>query len=139
MKLRVMLQMNRHTKNKIRYLVGDFNQDLIKYHTDTNYQNFIDNAASHGLVQLVSRPTRITDKSATLIDHVYTNNLDNRLSCNVLTLDLSDRLATHTRLLLKKTKTKHSTNFRNKRNDIYHDIRIFNEANNETFKNSVKN
>ena len=52
---------------------------------------------------------------------------------------MSDHLATHTRILLNKTKTKHSTNFRNKRNDISHDIRIFNEANNETFKNLVKN
>ena len=104
----ILQKLNRHTKNKICYLVGDFNQDLIKHHTDANYQNLIDNAASHGLVQLVSRPTRITDKSATLIDHVYTNNLDNTLSCNILTLDLSDHLATHTRVLLNKTKTKHS-------------------------------
>ena len=126
-------------KKNICYLVGDFNQDLIKHHTDANYQNLIDNAARNGLVQLVSRPTRKTDKSATLIDHVYINNLDNTLSCNILTLDLSDHLATHTRVLLNKTKTKHSTNFRKKRNDISHDIRIFNEANNETFKNLVKN
>ena len=96
----ILQKLNRHTKNKICYLVGDFNQDLIKHHTNANYQNLIDNAASHGLVQLVSRPTRITDKSATLIDHVYTNNLDNTLSCNILTLDLSDYLATHTRVLL---------------------------------------
>ena len=135
----ILQKLNRHTKKKICYLVGDFNQDLIKHHTDANYQNLIDNAASHGLVQLVSRPTRITDKSATLIDHVYTNNLDNTLSCNILTLDLSDHLATHTRVLLNKTKTKHSEKFRNKRNDISHDIRIFNEANNETFKNLVNN
>ena len=57
----ILQKLNRHTKNKICYLVGDFNQDLIKHHTDANYQNLIDNAASHGLVQLVSRPTRITD------------------------------------------------------------------------------
>ena len=110
----ILQKLNRHTKNKICYLVGAFNQDLIKHHTDANYQNLIDNAASHGLVQLVSRPTRITDKSATLIYHVYTNNLDNTLSCKILTLDLSDHLATHTRVLLNKTKTKHSTNLRNK-------------------------
>ena len=77
--------------------------------------------------------------SSVLIDHVYTNKLDNTLSCNILTLDLSDHLATHTRVLLNKTKTKHSNKFRNKRNDISHDIRIFNEANNETFKNLVNN
>ena len=43
----ILRKLNRHTKNKICYLVGDFNQDLIKHHTDANYQNLIDNAAQH--------------------------------------------------------------------------------------------
>ena len=54
--------------------------------------------SSDGLVQLVSRPTRITDGSATLIDHVYTNNVDNIKSCNILTVDLTDHLATLTKI-----------------------------------------
>ena len=57
--------------------------------------------SSHGFVQLVSRPTRITDISATLIDHVYTNNVDNIKSCNILTVDLTDQLATHTKIYFK--------------------------------------
>ena len=57
--------------------------------------------SSHGLVQLVSRPTRITDSSATLIDQVYTNNVDNIKSCNILTVDLTDHLATHTKISFK--------------------------------------
>ena len=56
------------------YLVGDFNQDLIKFDSDANYQNSIDATVIHGVVQIVSRPPRITDKSVTLIDHVDTNN-----------------------------------------------------------------
>ena len=56
-----------HSNYKI---VGDFNQDLIKYDDNLDCQNLIDNAHNHGFVQLESRPTRITDHSATLIDHV---------------------------------------------------------------------
>ena len=88
------------------YLVGDFNQDLIKYDSDSHSQNLVDLTSSHGLVQLVSRPTWITDSSATLIDHVYTNNVDNVISCNILTLDLSDHLAIHTKVFLKSNCTR---------------------------------
>ena len=38
----ILQKLNHHTKNKICYLVGDINQDLIKHHTDANYQNLID-------------------------------------------------------------------------------------------------
>ena len=38
----------------------------------------------------------------TLIDNVYTNNLNSALSCNILTLDLTDHLATHTKVSLRK-------------------------------------
>ena len=88
----VLQKLNRHSK-KLVYLVGDFNQDLIRYEYDINCQNLIDYATNHGFVQIVSRPTRITDHSATLIDHDYTNNLDSTLSCNILTCDISDHLA----------------------------------------------
>ena len=94
----VLQKLHWYTKKKLLYLVGDFNQDILKYNTDTNSQNLIDMCSSHGLVQLVSRPTRITDSSATLIDHVYTNNVDNIKSCNILTVDLTDHLATHTKI-----------------------------------------
>ena len=82
------LDSNRYA-NKIKYIVGDFNQDLIKHDNDEDCQNLIDNAHSHGFAQIVSCPTRITEHSATLIDHVYTNDIDSTLSCNILTLDVS--------------------------------------------------
>ena len=98
---KVLQKIHRHTKNKMAYIVGDFNQDLIKFDTDAHSQKLIDLTSSHGFVQLVSKPTRITDSSGTLIDHVYSNNIDNTLSCNILTLDLSDHLAIHTKTSLK--------------------------------------
>ena len=54
--------------NKIKYIVGDFNQDC---------QNLIDSAHSHGFAHLESA-----------------------LSCNIITLDISDHLATHMQISL---------------------------------------
>ena len=49
-------------------MCGDFNVDLLQYdkHRDTN--NFIDQLYSLGLHPLITRPTRITSHSNTLID-----------------------------------------------------------------------
>ena len=85
---------------KIKYILGDFNQDLIKYDNHIDCQNFIDNAHNNGFVQLVSCPTRVTDHSATLIDLVFADKIKSTLSCNIITVDLCDHLATHTKLSL---------------------------------------
>ena len=129
------LNTNRYA-NKIKYIVGDFNQDLIKHDDNAYCRNLIDNAHNNGFVQLVSHTTRITDHSATLIDHVYTNNLDSALSCNILTLDLSDHLATHTKISLGGTT--HASRIAGDnyaKNNI--ETRMFNDANHEIFKDLI--
>ena len=85
----------RHGKKNI-HISGDFNINLIKYDTNSAAKDLIDRTSEAGFLQTVSRPTRITSHSATLIDHVYTNRLEQILSCNVLTIDVSDHLGTVT-------------------------------------------
>ena len=85
----VLQKLNRHSSKHI-LLTGDFNIDLIKYDTDINGQNIVDTTGNHGFVQIISRPTRITDHSTTLIDHIYTNRVSHVIRSNVITLDLSD-------------------------------------------------
>ena len=79
---------NKRYSNKLKYIVGDFNQDLIEYEKDTDCKNLVDSAHNNGFVQIVSRPTRLTEHSATLIDLTFTNNIESTLSCNIITLDL---------------------------------------------------
>ena len=129
---------NNKYSNKITYIVGDFNQDLIKHENDTEYQNLINNAHNNGFVQLVSRPTRITERTHTLIDHVYANNIESVLSCNVLTLDTSDHLATNTKISLGSSSTITRRNIANSKTNKS-DIRMFNEANNHTFQQLIDN
>lgn len=53
-------------------LVGDFNLDLLKVGV-TNVDYFKAYISSIGVEQVITRPTRITDSSETLIDYVLTN------------------------------------------------------------------
>ena len=129
------LDTNRYS-NKVKYVFGDFNQDLIQHDENIDCQNLIDNAHNHGFAQIVGRPTRITEHSATLIDHVYTNNLDSSLSCNIITLDISDHLGIQTKISLGSTSLTSRLNAQ-KVKCAKNEFRIMNEANHETFKNSI--
>ena len=51
-------------------IAGDLNVDLLT--TTTNSTAYVEFLTGYHLVQHISRPTRITDTSATLIDHILT-------------------------------------------------------------------
>jgi len=59
---------NIHTVKPHTYILvlGDFNIDLLKPHSSWD-----STITLLGLTQLVKSPTRITQTSATLIDHIY--------------------------------------------------------------------
>ena len=63
--------------------MGDINQNLLNGDIEREWGNFI---TSLGL----SEPTRVTNESSTLIDHIYTNNEYNIQNVNVEKLCLSD-------------------------------------------------
>ena len=126
---------NNRYANKLKYIVGDFNQDLIKYDSNIDCQNLVDNAHNNGFVQLISRPTRVTDHSATLIDLVFADNIKSTLSSNILTVDLSDHLATHTKLSLG---TSNQQIRRSNKKQEKREYRIFTEANNQIFAQLIK-
>ena len=69
------------------YLMGDFNRDLMQ---DNIKQSWLEYMESFGLHQIVNMPTRVTDQSATLIDHIYSNTYANILTSVVPKLGLSD-------------------------------------------------
>ena len=87
-------KLDRH-KNKTIHLVGDFNIDLAKYDKDFHCHDLINKMAEYSFAQLISLPTRITDHTATIIDHVYTNQVHTHIKSCVVTLDISDHLGTY--------------------------------------------
>ena len=119
-------------KNKHILLMGDSNIDLLKYGQEDHATKFVDKLTAAGLSPIISRPTRITDHSATLIDHIFSNN------CALITrsgifsdLDLSDHLATFTRILNDR---------RHVKNDIdQFETRLITNESMDSFNNDICN
>ena len=96
----ILSRLERH-ENKQIILLGDINIDLVKHDYETNSQQLIDMTTRSSFVQVINRPTRVTDHSATLIDHIYTNQIHNMISCGVVTFDISDHLGTFIKIGLQ--------------------------------------
>ena len=60
-------------KGKQMYICGDFNINLLKYETQLETTQFLDITYSYGLLPLITKPTRISNTTATLIDNIFTN------------------------------------------------------------------
>ena len=51
--------------------MGDFNIDLLKYDSETSSNQFYDLLSSYGYRPLIMQPSRVTPRSATLIDNIF--------------------------------------------------------------------
>ena len=85
---------------------GDFNYNLfnVEHHPATEeYYNYM-NANSY--IPVITKPTRVTATSATLIDHIWSNNLEScdrsQLKTGIIVDDLSDHLPI---FFIRKSKT----------------------------------
>ena len=63
-------------ENKELYLLGDYNIDLLKTDDDYNIDEYYNIITSNFLVPRITLPTRITSTSRTLIDNIFSNNLN---------------------------------------------------------------
>ena len=79
-------------ENKLIYIMGDFNIDLLKYDETRDVQNLVDSLISNYCVPLIVRPTRITNATATLLDNVFTNQLEMPCVSGILYTDITDHL-----------------------------------------------
>ena len=75
--------------NKNIFISGDFNIDFLNLSTETAPLNFLDSMLSNFLCPLISLPTRLTSLSKSLIDNIFSNNLNNCQSGCIYS-DLSD-------------------------------------------------
>ena len=69
-------------------VMGDFNVNVMNDSSST--RNWLLTTGSSNLTQLVTKPTRVTPTSETLIDHAYTNTPDNIIEVTVPVLGVSD-------------------------------------------------
>ena len=77
---------------KISILLGDFNLDLLNFEIHERTEQFINTLDTYCFQSHIIKPTRITNHSATLIDHIYFNSLEHHTVSGNLLWDISDHL-----------------------------------------------
>ena len=71
-------------------LIGDFNIDLIKVDMQNQTKDFVHSLYTNAFYPTISKPTRVTEHSATLLDNIITNITGYCMKYGVLYNDISD-------------------------------------------------
>ena len=111
------------------YIFGDFNLDLLKINENKFISEYIDTLFSFGFLQIVTKPTRISTNSATLIDHILTNSPAESFETFLLCWQISDHFPLIHNLTFKKSKPK----------QLKIKTRNFSATNVERFKKAIQN
>ena len=67
------------------------NINFLKFNEHTQTEDFLDMLYANNILPINTKPTRLTDHSPTLIDHIYKNCLQN-FTVGILTVDITDHL-----------------------------------------------
>ncbi len=79
---------------KTSMVMGDMNIDLLKFQAHMKTNEYLDNIISRGFLPVITKPTRICTSSATLIDHIYTNDITSSFLSGIVLSDLADHFGT---------------------------------------------
>ena len=108
------------------FLLGDFNIDFLKIDDPGHISNdFFDLLSSFHLLPTISKPTRITPTSKSLIDNIFSNESPCNLSSSIIYYDFSDHLPIlisikcKAKSIAKKFITKRATKPPNKSTFLY--------------------
>ena len=77
-------------ENKELILIGDLNCNMLKSPQDSNTKKLMFMSTVYKLEQLIKKPTRVSNTSATLIDLIFTNQHNKISSSEVVDLGVSD-------------------------------------------------
>ena len=76
---------------KTCYIMGDFNVNLLNSDRHLPSSDFLDVFYTNNFFPLITKPTRVQSNSATLIDNIFCNNIENdKLFKGILYTDVSD-------------------------------------------------
>ena len=79
-------------ENKVCYLSGDFNMNLLDLDKEKEVETYFDNMTDHKFMPLITCPTRINKSSKTLIDNIFYNQFSSEIVSGNLTVGISDHL-----------------------------------------------
>lgn len=74
------------------YIIGDFNVNLMNCESHTATSDFLNMALEHFLYPIITKPTRFSKTSSTLIDNIFVNNLNEDYNAGLFISDMSDHL-----------------------------------------------
>nr|XP_055059783.1 uncharacterized protein LOC129443303 [Misgurnus anguillicaudatus] len=84
--------LEKKNENKIQIICGDFNIDLLNPKGHKRTTDFINTMYSTGLFPVITKPSRITTDTATLIDNIYTNEIEAEIVGGLFINDMTDHL-----------------------------------------------
>ena len=113
-----------NTENKHCVIMGDMNIDLLKFGSHSKTSDYLDNIFTYGYLPVITKPTRVTNSSASLIDHIYINDIASTGHSGIIVTEVADHFGT---FYLRIGKKKCLQNPSEK-------IRIFSETNKNKFK-----
>ena len=103
--------------NKNLHLAGDFNLNLLDHESNKKVHDFFNIIYRNSMIPTINKPTRVTRKTATAIDHILTNCfVDRTFKTAIFKSDISDHFPICFIIPSMKTKIKNETSFLYKRN-----------------------
>lgn len=74
------------------YILGDININLLNYCSNEATSEYLDMLCSVSLLPIITKATRITNHTSTLIDQIYTNTPEKIMQSGICLVDISDHL-----------------------------------------------
>ena len=87
------------------YLCGDYNINLLKIDSLLHCNRFFENITTLGFFPQITRPTRLSGESNTLIDNIFTNNFCKPHLSGILVTPISDHLMQFCTIVGKKERS----------------------------------
>jgi len=74
------------------YICGDFNNNLGNLEVESTIKDYVNSLISLSCKLLISKPTRVSDHSATITDHMYANDNKHDILSGIPIYEISDHL-----------------------------------------------
>ena len=125
-----------HSKCSIE-IASDFNVDLLKFQEHEKTNEYLESLLSFGFLPAITKPTRITHTSATLIDHISVYNKSNQHSAGIILTYISDHYPTFY-IDQSNTPTPKSKPYKTRKINKETQTDLKNLLNNSNFENILK-
>ena len=122
----------RHVKKNNCIITGDFNLNLLNLSIHEPTDKYYNMMLSNSFKPIITKPTRITEKSQTIIDHIWTNDLRTDISSKgyIYITDMSDHMPCPATF---------SGNSYKQKGYIYRQFRQINDKNRAEFRKAITN